>query len=410
MDSRQSSDPVLRATLQTLTKLISFPSVSSTSNVAVNDYLAEQLEELGFAISRTEYLDRNDVQKSNLVAVRPPVSGSLAGGGLAYFCHTDVVPVNRWTGPFIEKTGTQKTGTQKTAAPDSPADPFQAILSDDRLYGRGACDMKGSAACMLSAIKQIDPAQQTAPLWFVATADEEVGFVGAKHMVGHCAGYAQLAAADPVAIIGEPTSLNIVYAHKGIAGFRVVSQGRAGHSATNIGINANEAMVPMLETLLQLSQQSRGEGALQDSRFDPSHLSWNFGVSDHCNTLNITPGRSTAWVSLRAMPEISGQGLIDVARTKAAELGLELEMIDGCAPLWNDPDCEHLQELQSLTGTQLQTACYATDGGVLEQLSRRVVIGPGSIEQAHTVDEWISLEQLQQGTKVFHDAIFKWCT
>ena len=400
MDSSQSSDPVLHETLQNLTKLISFPSVSSTSNIAANDFLAEQLKELGFAISYSEYSDRNGVQKSNIVAVREPVLESSVRGGLAYFCHTDVVPANRWTGPANQTPETRET----------ESDPFQAVIHDDRLYGRGACDMKGSAACMLSAIKQVDRSQQVAPLWFVATADEEVGFVGAKHMVQHCAGYEQLAAADPVAIIGEPTSLNIVYAHKGIAGFRVVSKGRAGHSATNIGINANEAMVPMLETLLRLSEQARGDDALQDDRFDPSHLSWNFGVSDHCSTLNITPGRSTAWVSLRAMPEVSGQSLIDVAQQKAAELGLEFEMIDGCAPLWNDPESLHLQQLQSLTGPQLQTACYATDGGVLEQLSRRVVIGPGSIEQAHTVDEWISLQQLQRGTKVFHDAILKWCT
>jgi acetylornithine deacetylase len=386
--------------VELLGELIAFPSVSSTSNVDVNRWCCRVLEQLGFEIFPSEYTDRNGVRKANVVARRdPPQGGDQPHRGLAYFGHTDVVPADQWIGP----------GEEAARNPETPPDPFTATIHNDRLYGRGACDMKGSIAVMLSAVSRVEPREQTAPIWFVCTADEEIGFGGAKHLVHHCPAYRELVDHDPVALIGEPTELNVVYAHKGVAGFRVHARGRAGHTATNYGINATEAMVPMLVKLLQLCRRTREDRSLQDERFDPPTLSWNFGVSDHSRVINITPERCDAWVSMRPMPAADGQTLIDEAVAEAKRLGLEIELMEGCGPLWSDPDNDHIVQLGELAGTRLQTVAYGTDGGIFDELSRRAVIGPGSIEQAHTVDEWISIAQIERGIDVFEKAIRHWC-
>jgi acetylornithine deacetylase len=383
-------DGTIGSAVAVLERLIAFPSVSDTSNLAITDWCAATLDELGFELSRTEYEDSKGVRKANLVAVRQPAVKGNDQSGLAYFCHTDVVPAMRWDG--------------------HSSNPFQALQKDDRIYGRGTCDMKGSLAVMLSALARVDPQEQRAPVWVVCTADEEVGFTGAKHIVENCEGYRDLVQVDPVSIIGEPTELNVVYAHKGIRGVTFHSRGRAGHSATGFGINANEAMVPMLSKLLELCHRTRNQSDLQDDRFDPPTLSWNFGVSDHSHVVNITPERCDAWVSLRTMPEITGESLITEAEETARSLGLTVCRMDGCDAIWNAPESDFILQLQSLAGTETQTVCYATDGGVLNELSRRVVIGPGSIEQAHTVNEWISIDQLRRGIDCYEKAIRHWCT
>jgi acetylornithine deacetylase len=387
--------------IKILRTLIAFPSVSAQTNSEVTDWCQHTLQRLGFSVYRTEYDDRAGVRKANLVAVRrPPAwhtthtsdqSGML--GGLAYFCHTDVVPAKRWVGPNISR----------------PSDPFAAAIHGDRVYGRGACDMKGSLASMLSAVAKVDAGDQTAPIWIVCTADEEVGFEGAKHLTRECPAYRDLVQTQPLAIIGEPTELDVVYAHKGIRGFQIESRGRAAHSATTDGINANEAMVPMLAKLLELCERTRNEASFQDPRFDPPLLSWTFGVSDHSDVVNITPERSRAWVSLRPMPGITGETLVGEAERLAKELGLTFRRMDGCDPLWTDPADEAVAALQSISGGKAKTVCYATDGGVLTELKRRIVLGPGNIQQAHTADEWISVQQLEDGIDVYEKAVRRWC-
>lgn len=381
----------IKPSIECLKQLIAFPSVSSTSNSDVSDFVSEQLESLGFEVERTVYNDVRGVMKVNLVAYRGPAKQQdRAPSGLAYFCHTDVVPAAGWTGPG--------------------GDPFAGVLEQDRLYGRGACDMKGSLAAMLAAAAQISADEQTAPLWIVCTADEEVGFDGAREVVRRSEGYRQIVQAQPLAIIGEPTRLSVVHAHKGIIGFQITSRGRAAHSSTADGINANEAMVPMIQTLLELGQRSKADARYLDTRFDPPTLSWNFGFSDGGSAINVTPDRSVAWVSLRPMPSIDGSDLIEAAAIRARELGLEFKQIEGGAPVWIEPDASCIRDLCELSGSQPRTVCYGTDGGELAELESRVVIGPGDIAQAHTTDEWIEIEQLSRGIDLFTSVVRRWCT
>ncbi len=381
---------LLQNTVDLLGRLISFPSVSSSSNADISDFVGGQLEALGFSVERTEYIDGDQQQKVNLVARRDPKQGGGDfDGGLAYFCHTDVVPADRWTGP--------------------DSDPFVGVVEGDKLFGRGSCDMKGSLATMLAAVSQISAADQSKPIWIVCTADEEVGFEGAKHLVKESNAFRQIVQSQPLAIIGEPTRLSVVHAHKGIVGCSITSRGRAAHSSTTDGINANEAMVPMLRKLLELNRRTNVDSKYHDSRFDPPTLSWNFGVSDQCRAVNITPEKSVAWFSLRPMPEIDGEDLIAEARETAESLGLEFKRFAGGGPMWIDPQAEFLQAMCRLAGEPAKTVCYGTDGGEFHQLQQRLVCGPGDIAQAHTTDEWIELAQIEAGIEFFANLLRRWC-
>lgn len=372
-------------TVDSLKRLISFPSISSTSNRGIADDVSGQLESLGFSIEQTTYDDDDSIEKVNVVARRNSTNDAANRPGVAYFCHLDVVPAVGWTGPG--------------------GDPFDGVVDNNRLYGRGSCDMKGSLAAMMRAAADVSPDDQNGPLWIVCTADEEVGFEGAKHLVEHSDAYREIVANQPLTIIGEPTQLSVVHAHKGIIGLQVISRGRAAHSSTRDGVNANLAMVPMLQTLHELHDRTESDSTYEDNRFDPPVLSWNFGVSDGCTAVNITPEQSIAWISLRPMPDIDGEDLIEQVRQRAELLGLEFRRIEGGAPLWVDPESPSIQQMCRIAGGEPRTVCYGTDGGELHELQNRVVIGPGSIAQAHTTDEWIELEQLQKGVELFRKVI-----
>lgn len=380
----------LQHSIETLQKLVGHPSVSSTSNADVSETASEALADLGFDVEKTTYVDPQGVPKTNLVARREPAAaGSTENGGLAYFCHTDVVPADDWTGPG--------------------GDPFRSVIHEDRIYGRGSCDMKGSLVAMLSAAARVPAKQQHSPLWIACTADEEVGFLGAKDLVQKSAEYRNIVRSQPVAIIGEPTRLSVVHAHKGIVGMRITSHGKAAHSSTTDGVNANEAMVPLLQQLLDIQKQTEHSQQYHDQRFDPPVLSWNYGISDGCKAVNITPAKSVAWVSLRPMPGIDGRDLMARVEEKAKVLGLQFQVCEGGSPLWIDPDNSCIRDFCTLAGSRPKTVCYGTDGGEFNELKHRAVCGPGDIAQAHTSDEWLEVEQLSQGIDLYEKAIRFWC-
>ncbi|MFG0267366.1 MAG: M20 family metallopeptidase [Rhodopirellula sp. JB055] len=390
----------MSSVVRLLSDLIAFSTVSHTSNQAITEWVAERLRAQGFECEQTRYLDGEGVPKFNLVAKRLPLdSQEKTGGssddrsenetGLAYFCHTDVVPADRWNGPG--------------------GNPFRAVIEDGRLYGRGSCDMKGSLAAMLAVVDGLDAAQQSAPLWIVCTADEETGLRGAKELVQSSPAYRDLVAHDPVALIGEPTELRVVYAHKGMSGFRVVSHGKAAHSSTSRGVNANVLMIPYLQTILELHERVQTDPLMRDDRFDPPTLTFNFGISDHAEATNIVPDRSEVWGNWRTMPGVDGACLMSDAKAAAEQLGLNFFSYKSVEPMesrTDDPALIRMCELASPYGgsEKPETVCYSTDGAVLNELSHRIVCGPGSIDQAHTVDEFIELKSLEDGVALFREA------
>ena len=366
-------------------ELVAFDSISLKSNVAVTDYVQQTLTKLGFETERLEYDDKSGVRKASVVGKR-----GTGAGGMAYFGHTDVVPADNWK--FADHG------------------PFEPTIIDDRLYGRGSCDMKGSVACALAAAESTSRDSLSQPLYIVCTADEEVGYLGAQQVAAESRLFAEMAAHGTRGVIGEPTKLKVVYAHKGVCGITATSRGRAAHSSTREGLNANLAMIPFLAEMKAIYDETESDPAWQHAEFDPPTVSWNIGINDHTRAVNITPPQSICTVYFRPMPGQDADQLIDRARQTAGALGLDFEVKINASPMYVAPDSSYVREALELAGqTEPTTVSYGTDGAMLGALQNLIVCGPGDIAQAHTNDEWIALNALQQGTALYERMIRTWC-
>jgi len=366
-------------------RLVSFDSVSRKSNVAVSDFAAASLENLGFKIERLEYDDENGVRKACVIGKK-----GVGTGGLAYFGHTDVVPADPW---FSNEHG-----------------PFQPKVVGERLYGRGSCDMKGSIACMWAAAAQFSVEKLQKPIYVTCTSDEEIGYGGAREVAARSQLYREMVAGNTHGIVGEPTRLEVVYAHKGTFGFTVISHGRAAHSSTDKGVNANLAMIPFLAEMKAIHDELARDPAWQNQEFDPPGVSWNIGINDHTAAINITPPQSVCTIYFRPMPGQDGDILVDRARAVADRLGLEFKRGHSGRALYVDPQSAFVQSVLKLAGKAApRTVPYGTDGVMFGELKNILVLGPGDIAQAHTHDEWIDLAQLELGTALYSRLIENFC-
>lgn len=371
--------------LQYTRELVQYPTVSSVSNVAICDYLEDVLNRMGFVTERVEYADSAGVPKVNVVGKK----GSGLGG-MAYFAHTDVVPADAW---FTTQHG-----------------PFEPAVRGSKLYGRGSCDMKGSIGSMLAAIDEVDGEVFRKPLYVTLTADEETGYLGAKEVAQRSELFHEMVRGGANGIVGEPTELHVVHAHKGTYGFRATSRGVAAHSSTNEGLNANLAMIPFLGEMKRVHDETKKDPNWQDRAFDPPGISWNIGINDHNTAVNVTAPTSVCTVYFRPAPGQNGDALIERSRRAAEQHGLEFELLGAGQPLYVDPESDFVCEVLSLAHRRKpRTVCYGTDGAVLTALKKLVVLGPGSIDQAHTHDEWILLDQLERGSRLYAKLIRHWC-
>lgn len=366
-------------------QMVSFESTSVLSNVAVTDYAEQQLRRIGFTVERLEYDDPNGIRKASVVGRK----GS-GPGGMAYFGHTDVVPADPW---LFEDHG-----------------PFQPTVVGDRLYGRGSCDMKGSVACALAAAEQFSESDLKRPIYITCTADEEIGYGGAADVAERSELFQEMVAGKANGIIGEPTSLEVVHAHKGVIGFVATSRGKAAHSSTREGLNANLKMIPFLAEMKKIHDEAEVDPNWHNGEFDPPTITWNIGINDHTKAVNITPPQSVCTVYFRPMPGQDGGILLERARKAAEEHGLEFAVPVNGDPIYTDPKSDFVNEVLQIAGRdQPTTVSYGTDGAKLTALEKLVVCGPGSIAQAHTHDEWIALEQLEKGTDLYSQLIRHWC-
>ncbi|MCH2179209.1 MAG: M20/M25/M40 family metallo-hydrolase [Mariniblastus sp.] len=366
-------------------RLVAFDSTSHKSNRMISKYLEMKLTKHGFVVEKIKYKDSNGVSKVNLVAKK----GS-GHGGLAYFCHSDVVPAKKW---FTEKFGA-----------------FEPTVGKERLYGRGSCDMKGSIGCMLAAAQEFSWDDLKQPLFFICTADEEVGFHGARAVVEESKTYREMVSHGTKAIIGEPTSLEVVHAHKGSYEIVAKSKGKAAHSSTREGLNANLAMIPFLAEMKAIHDETETGPEYKNSLFQPSTVSWNIGIKDDAQALNITAASSKCTVYLRPMPEVDLEPLFERVLKCGAEQGLKVRINKWGEPFYAEPDSEFIQQTLKLANRpKAKTVSYGTDGGMLTEIADKIVFGPGSIDQAHTHNEWISLEQLKLGTEMYAKMIRHWC-
>lgn len=366
-------------------ELIEFDSVSSVSNVSITDCLEERLKRLRFETERINYDDERGVAKSNLIA---KLGSGM--GGVAYFGHSDVVPALNWK--FTEHG------------------PFTPTLKDGYLFGRGSTDMKGSVACMLAAIEQIATQPLKAPIYFCCTADEETGMRGALHVQERSQLFREIVEGQSRSIVGEPTGMEVVYGHKGGCGLRITSRGIAAHSSTNKGVNANWNMIPFLQEMMELNEELESDPRWQNPEFDPPTMSMNLGINDSNPAMNITAAQSVCIIYFRAMPSLNADEVLERIKAAATARGLEFEQVFRATPFYRDPGSPFVQEcLEFASNPVPRTVAYGTDAARFHELENCVIMGPGDIAQAHTFDEWVRVEDLENGTAIYRSMLERWC-
>ena len=358
-----------------LSSLLAFDTTSREPNLAMINWIADFLTRRG--ISSRAFFDPSG-QKANLYARIGP-SGP---GGLMLSGHTDVVPTDgqAWTLP-----------------------PFQLTERDGRYYGRGSADMKGFLACVLASLDRFLEKPLNIPLHLAFSYDEEVGCLGVRSLVEH------LRQADdrPAwCIIGEPTEMRPVYGHKGKLAMRCQVHGHACHSAyAPKGVNAIASAAKLITRLDQL-----GEGlmARQDPRFDPAWSTLQVGTIQGGSALNIVPEHCQFDFEIRYLPDdrpgavtaalddYIQADLLPAMRQVAPESQINMQLLSHYPGLLTDPASAFSRLLaQWCEHPDFSTVAFGTEGGLFNDAGMDVLIcGPGSMEQGHKPDEYVTAGQL----------------
>jgi acetylornithine deacetylase len=350
--------------------LVSYPSESQTSNVEVTQHISDLLAQLDFEIEHLPYVDKNGVDKVSIVARL-----GKGSGGLSLMSHDDVVP----------------------ALPEQ----YQPKLSAGKLYGRGSCDMKGPLSATICAAARFKAKDLTQPLFIVVTADEEIQAVGAHMVTKQSKLFAQ--ASTGYGLICEPTKLNVVYAHKGSLSMVITSKGRAAHTSTLKGTNANIRMIPFLQDMEKVYHQVLTQKRFRNGEFKPPYSEWSIGINDHNIATNISPKNSTCTINYRPMPGVDIDELIQRTKNSARKHGLQMQVQYVGTPLYTQPDSPLVKTALKIAGKRKAlTVPYGTDGIAFgKKMKQMVVLGPGDIAQAHTIDEWVEVEQLKKGVDLY---------
>ncbi len=370
----------LDRTKDLLRHLIAFPTVSADSNLQMIGFAADLLDRCG---AQVEVITAPCGTKANLFATMGPAQ---VNGGILLSGHSDVVPVTDQ---------------------DWNSDPFTLIEKDARLYGRGTCDMKGFIAAVLAMAPSYAERVRNRPLHFSFTYDEETGCLGAQHL-GRI--LQERGLTPGVAIIGEPTMMRIIEGHKGCYEYSTHFQGLEGHgSAPDLGVNAVETAVRYVNVLLDLKDKLRG-WAPEDSPFDPPWTTINVGALHGGSVHNVIAPKAQVDWEMRpvqtadadfvkeALRSYCDDVLLPRMRRVYPEASIELEVIGEVAGLIPTRENEARQIVSELTGANsADVVAFGTEAGIFQALGTDVVVcGPGSIEQAHKADEFVSLDQMAQ--------------
>ena len=356
--------------VQLTRKMVGYPSESQTSNIEVTECIIQWLKQMKFKIERVPYKDKNGINKLSIVAKL-----GTGIGGLTLMSHNDVVPALPYQ--------------------------YKPKIKGGRLYGRGSCDMKGPLAATICAAAQFKAVDLKKPLYIVVTADEEIQAVGAKMVTEKSKLFAE--ASKGYGIICEPTQLNVVYAHKGSLSIVVTSKGRAAHTSTLRGTNANIRMIPFLQDMKRIYDQVITGKKYRNDEFNPPFSEWSIGINDHNIATNISPKMSICTINYRPMPGIDTEQLIKETKAIAKTNGLKCEVNRVGDPVYTQPSSALVKTALQITGKRkARTVPYGTDGmAFVKKMKDLVVIGPGDISQAHTVDEWIDIGQLKQSVDLY---------
>jgi acetylornithine deacetylase len=375
--SKIMSRPSVRV-LEILEQLISFQTVSRDSNLAlihwVRDYLA------GYGVGARLTYDSTG-KKANLFATL----GEGKKPGIILSGHTDVVPVEgqQWD-----------------------TDPFKAAIVGERLYARGSADMKGYIATVLSKVPAFLAADQDSALHLALSYDEEIGCIGVRGLIQDLQ---EIGLKPAGCIVGEPTLMQPIIAHKGTHRFRCCITGREAHSSyTTHGVNAIEYASRIVVYIREIADRLARIEKRDDSYTVP-YSTMQTGLIRGGLATNIVPKECEFQFEARTLPDMDAAALYQEIREFAASLLPEMQKVEPLAAI-------DFEWLASAPGLQMQedhdivklaallagnapngAVSYGTEAGLFQQAGIPTVIcGPGSIEQAHTPNEFVSLDQLAQ--------------
>ncbi|RKF30709.1 acetylornithine deacetylase [Paraburkholderia fungorum] len=360
-----------------LERLVGFATVSRDSNLELIAFIRHYLAELGV---ESELFYNAERTKANLFAT----IGPRERGGVVLSGHTDVVPVDgqAWT-----------------------VEPFRLTERDGRLYGRGTADMKGFIASVLAAVPVFLGHTLKLPVHLAFSYDEEVGCLGVRPMLAELE---KRPHKPRLCLIGEPTELKPVLGHKGKLAMRCQVHGAACHSAyAPYGVNAIEYAARLIGRLGEIGARL-AQPEHHDQRFDPPFSTVQTGLIKGGRALNIVPAECEFDFEVRALPGFHAHNVADELRNYAEtellpnmhavqpDTGIRLQPLSAYPGLATAPDSEAARLVALLSGSSdFGTVAFGTEGGLFDQVGiPTVVCGPGSMDQGHKPDEFVTLEQL----------------
>ena len=358
-------------TLEILDHLIAFPTVSSSSNLALIDYVQDYLRARGFTVHRIA--DPTGDKAGLFARIGPEGAGVMLSG------HSDVVPPD---------------------GQDWTRDPFKLTREGDRMFGRGTTDMKGYVASMLALADRAATADLREPLKLALSYDEEVGCVGIAHMIGELERTIGL---PRLCFVGEPTNMQVAIGHKGKAAFKARFHGIAGHSALAPNyLNALHMAADFVQGLRDMQSDLATNGA-RDAAYGVPYSTVHVGKLQGGTALNIVPDTADAVFEFRHIAEDDPATLRARIDTIAAEIEakfsggrIEIAQTNAYPGLGTSATAEVTQIAQDCAGTQVTKVAFGTEAGFFDALGiQTVVCGPGDMaSQGHKPDESIGVDEL----------------
>jgi acetylornithine deacetylase len=370
-----------------LSRIVGFDTTSRESNLPLADFLADYLDRPGVRVARNPSADG---AKTNLVVAVGPESDDREG--LVLSGHMDVVPA--------EESGWR-------------SDPFTLTESGDRYVGRGTADMKGFLALAANRLAAADASALRRPLALLFTYDEEVGTLGARRFTET---FTPIARLPRHVVIGEPTALRVVRAHKGMVRLRLEFTGRAAHSGyPHLGRSAIEPAARAIVALSVLRRELEAEQPPNGEVFpDVPFVALNVGTVAGGSAANVIPDRCEVHLGIRVLP---GMTVDDIAaRVRAAVAGaveepFALEPVSESPAMLLDPDAPiHRALCEAVGQRESHSVMFASDAGWLQRAGfESVLFGPGSIEVAHQPNEFLPVKEFRRAGEVLDGLIHRSC-
>lgn len=372
--------------IQIYKSLVKIPTISSEnkkidqSNKILIDLLANYFSELNFAIQINNIPNTN---KFNMLS-----SFGSGKGGLLFSGHTDTVD-------FDKNTWNQ--------------DPFKLTEKDNKLYGLGVVDMKGFFVFLLDVISSINIKKIKKPIYILATANEETDMSGARH-------FAQSTNIKPdCIIIGEPTGLKLVNAHKGHLSYKIDIFGNTGHSSNpSNGINSIEIAYKVIKKLIDLKKYLQQKYAHKD--FSISYPTMNFGSIQGGNTINRICSLCTITFEIRPIPQLNLKTLETLLQEKLKKIKQKwpnrifLKNLFFSVPAYEISKSHQIvQKVEKFCKIKPISVNYCTEAPFLQKIAPTLILGPGSIEQAHYPNEYLNCNFIEPTKKILKKLIIKFC-